>query len=525
MQVFHYQFLHNILADYYRSVLDYMETLYPRFEHKVIGTYDKGIQYIVAQAENNRETDQPNLPAVILNPVGEVNYADANTGAIQLWRFPNLMSGFGKRLFEPIYQDSNIELGVIFSRLKGEFEVFILCNSYYEYIDLRMMFLQYFGGLERYIMPQYFNSFIILPDEIKTYDYENDVTGQSYTCDWSGTGLYDHLVKSTNTNEVVFPCKIKPIMKLTSISDGSDRYGGGDALPDWKLNLSIEYEIEIPTTLTLTTDNRLTSIDWEIRTGSAYSDGDDEVPITRWTYTSEWDEPMMDGTHNTVITDSTTGNIYELPEAPVDIVEKKHFILNDRFFHIVTKAEEEAGEDFEIMLPYTVDWHKQVLIVTPDTGIANRGVHYTLLKNEDNEYDRIVIKYGKNELNERKIKVFEGDIIEVYLYKEEAFESELGYGDPEFLSPEITNDPPTLVIDLGGSWYYAVISTLPYLQESKIEFSLMLSPSGMTINENSGLISWTPTGGQIGDHGVKIKALDSFTGLYDVKSFKLLVRT
>ena len=44
----------------------------------------------------------------------------------------------------------------------------------------------------------------------------------------------------------------------------------------------------------------------------------------------------------------------------------------------------------------------------------------------------------------------------------------------------------------------------------KLVFSLPLSPEGMTIDSSSGLVMWTPTEGQVGEHNVSIKVSDGW---------------
>ena len=59
----------------------------------------------------------------------------------------------------PIYQDANVTLHAGFMRITGEIELLMLLNSFYEYCDLRMYMLQIFGGTDRWIHPNFFNSF------------------------------------------------------------------------------------------------------------------------------------------------------------------------------------------------------------------------------------------------------------------------------------------------------------------------------------------------------------------------------
>jgi len=250
-----YFFIHNVYANFFKDSLDYFsQHLYPRFEHRVVGTYDKAVEYIKNVCEYGRETDKPQLPAIILNPSGDFDLAEGSAGGKQLWRFPNLAPGMLKRIFEPVYQDENVQVTVGFIRIQGDIELLMLLNSFYEYCDLRMLLLEIFAGYERWIYPQYFTSFIILPEELINYEYYNEYTGLRYKLPWDSAGAYDKLVKTTAINELVVPCKIKPIYKLTGFSDASTRYGGADALADWRLGATVRYEIEVPAFLVLQAD-------------------------------------------------------------------------------------------------------------------------------------------------------------------------------------------------------------------------------------------------------------------------------
>ena len=213
---YHYTFIHNVIGHFFKDSLEYFgDYLYPRFQYQVMATYDKAVEYLSKKEKYNREINKPILPALILNPSGELNLAEANTGAKQLFRFPNLAPGLLKRVYEPVYQDSHVQIYPGFTRLKGEIELIMLFDSFYEYCDARIYLLQMFGGTDRPIYPQYFNSFIILGSDLYNYVYKNDVTGVSYKLDWGSAGAYETLIKSTNREENVIPCTIKPIFKLS----------------------------------------------------------------------------------------------------------------------------------------------------------------------------------------------------------------------------------------------------------------------------------------------------------------------
>ena len=113
-----YHFIHNVFASFFKDALDFFSTcIYDRFQYRVVGTYDKAVEYINKQCEYGRETDRPNLLALILNPSGEFLPADANAGGRQYWRYPNLAPTMIKRLFDAIYKDEHLEVNAGFLRI------------------------------------------------------------------------------------------------------------------------------------------------------------------------------------------------------------------------------------------------------------------------------------------------------------------------------------------------------------------------------------------------------------------------
>jgi hypothetical protein len=392
-----YFFVHNVYANFFKDSLDYFAGhVWPRFEHRVVATYDKAVEYLVKKCQyDGREVDLPMLPAMILNPSGEFNLAEAIAGGKQTWRFPNLSPGFGKRLFIPIYQDENMYITVVFMRIEGDIELLMLLNSFYEYCDLRMLFLNVFAGFDRWIYPQYFTSFIILPPELLNYKYENDITGVDYTPDWDEIGAYEHLVRTTARNEMVYPVNIKPIYKLTGFSDVSQRYGGTDKLADWRLGATIKYEVEIPTYVVVTQDYLARNLNAEIKAGSAYTVYD---PLQVPEYRNLWDKSrdciVPDGT-STIEVDCT---------ASVDCSQQE-CDFKVRYFHVVTQGEAESTTNIEFRLPEQILDHN-LLLINSKYGLLTYGDHWRL--SNDGWYVTILVE---------NVELEEGMILELYVYR------------------------------------------------------------------------------------------------------------
>jgi len=395
-----YHFIHNVYAHFFDDLLDYFSTyIYDRFQYTIIGTYDKAVEYLNKCQQYERETDQPLLPALILNPSGEFDNADTSSGGKQLWRFPNLAYGLNKRLFDPVYQDEQLLATVSFMRMKGEVELLMLLNSFYEYCDVRMLFLNIFGGRDRIIYPRFFSSFIIIPDELLNYTYTNEYTGLTYKMDWEKAGATEQLVRSTAKNEIVIPCRIKPQISMVNLSDGSQRYGGIDKLADWKLSATINYEVEVPNYFILQSDYLSLEANLEIRYGSTYSTNNDyEPPVNRWLYDIKW-ELGLDETSDTRVTVDVDVSI-------ADVNFTGDYLYSRRYFHEVTEIEVDSTANISFELPEVVgelitdstggvtfveDFN--LLIVNSNNGQLEHGDHYIIETNliSPNVYQSIII--------------------------------------------------------------------------------------------------------------------------------------
>lgn len=462
---YHYFFIHNVIGDFFHATLDYFGPyLYERFKFRIVGTYDKAVEYINKKTQYDRETDLPLLPALILDPSGEMLTADAITGGKQLWRYPNLGGGFVRRLFDPVYQDQDVKVNVGFTRLKGTFNLLMLTNSFYEYCDLRLLMIQIMGDMERYIYPIWFNSFIILPERFINYEYINPITGERHRLNWESAGAYEQLIKTTNRDELVIPVHIKPIYKMTGLSDGSTRYGGTDKLADWRLTVELEYEVEIPSFLILETDYLIDTVQTNLSFGAAtsYSENarfhnmmetmspEDQTKFLNYIIDKHGENYLLSQVRNDLINDRDLQNIItektkdayfnidpekktsdQLEFEPhenelksfkswdtgldstssgevhithaIKECSKRELVFHTRYNHLVTKTEADAQVSFNINIPEKVSEERLVLI--GKYGPLLYGDHY-ILNNEGN----VITIYKEY------VELRENDLLELYIY-------------------------------------------------------------------------------------------------------------
>lgn len=79
-------------------------------------------------------------------------------------------------------------------------------------------------------------------------------------------------------------------------------------------------------------------------------------------------------------------------------------------------------------------------------------------------------------------------------------------------APSITSSPPSIItINSGEVFPYDVNATDN--DGNAFQFYLVSSPEGMTINSNTGLISWTPDITQGGDHLIVVQVVDDQGGV------------
>ena len=75
--------------------------------------------------------------------------------------------------------------------------------------------------------------------------------------------------------------------------------------------------------------------------------------------------------------------------------------------------------------------------------------------------------------------------------------------------PEIVSVPPTIAA-AGSNYFYLVQASDP--ENDPLTFVLTNTPVGMAINPTNGLITWTPTRAQLGEHQVVVTVADDFGG-------------
>lgn len=246
----HYHYSNNVLIDLFESIAKYFYNIgYLDMQYYTISTYDKGIEQIRHEIESGKFQESNVLPSFILDPTN-IELSDPE-GKL----FTNIprLTFLPHRIHMKLYTDINVMVTAGFNFIKGSIEITFFVRSIYEYLDVKLLLLQLFGGYGRPFEDIECNSFIILPDSIYAYEYEK-LDGTTYTLDWSNTEVAQVMIKSLGQTFNVYPISFNPTLRLESISDGSSRQGGTDSIAEYKVVASLSYETPVPLFLVLQTD-------------------------------------------------------------------------------------------------------------------------------------------------------------------------------------------------------------------------------------------------------------------------------
>lgn len=259
-------FINNCFGSFFRGTLSWFgDVFYKRLIYRVLGSYDKSVEYFNKKKQFDREIDTNILPSLTLDP--SYDFEPSEPGGKFLWRHAQYAPGLAKKLWMGYegFEDQSLDVVPVFSRYKGTFDLIFWLNSVYELLDIRTYLFQWSGGYNRLFRPTFFDSFIVVPDTLINHQIEGDIP-----IDWSKSPMTVMMVDNTARIEHTLPVCLTPWYKFTSISDSSTKYGN-DSVAEYKLTASVEYEVEIPTYLVLSTYYGDIKTDLDISMGATYS--------------------------------------------------------------------------------------------------------------------------------------------------------------------------------------------------------------------------------------------------------------
>lgn len=249
-QVVHHYYIHNVIGSFVGTIAAFLSNeLYRPTTEVVIGTYGKALQHYTDLKNEAEMKHIPEYPFMTFDPGLDIEPDDI-AGRFP-HQYPNISELKGSKQWKPaIYSDDNVTISPVLNRYRGTFEIILWCRSVYEYLDLKILTHQFFGGPDRTIYPVNVSGYFVIPNCLRYYTYDNKYTLENYQLDWSNSNAETVLYKTLNRDKFVYPFSMRPYLKLASVSDASEKYGG-DELAEYKLQATIEWETDLPTHMVL----------------------------------------------------------------------------------------------------------------------------------------------------------------------------------------------------------------------------------------------------------------------------------
>jgi len=233
-------FVHQSFMSLFNGMLSWVgDVLYPRFNYKVITTYDKAVEVFKKKQSNaNGQTDAAFLPALTLDP--NLDFSNEERAGRFLWMFKNLDTSKHSMWNSIKLTDQGVVVTPMFTRYQGTVEITGWFTSIYDMIDFRTTLIQYCGGYQRWIRPECFWTHLILPKELF------GATGPEGKLNWDGINPEIITLTSTTTKEYALPYQMDAMWRLDSFADGSNKMGA-DQIAEYKCSASFTWECNIPT--------------------------------------------------------------------------------------------------------------------------------------------------------------------------------------------------------------------------------------------------------------------------------------
>jgi len=218
----------------------------------VLSTYNAAIQRIKQNANNDKIIK---YPFIIFTPNTDVE-PDPIMGRL-LANYPRYFNGAIESPLAPIiYEDNFVKVILVYNRYVGSFDVNILCSSFDEMIDFKIAAIQLFGGSMRYSKPTTVDGILVLPDELRYYEYVNPYYSNyhpnqelTYQLDWDSNYAKSNelVIKNINQEKRVFVFPLNPLIRLKNVAEDYGKFGNeGDAVHEYRLQLSFDWEASVP---------------------------------------------------------------------------------------------------------------------------------------------------------------------------------------------------------------------------------------------------------------------------------------
>jgi len=251
-------FPHQSIGPFISCLKNYFyEKVHP-FNYVVTGTYQKAIQLIEQKKNQPEITKMGNLSPILVftpqltEPVSNLDFD---------WKYSNLSPYLVRLNQQPIFEHNGNVLSVITRRMAGIVDFKVFCDSMMEMHDIYFNILDAFRGLNRITLINFVRQYLVVPSEITLFTDEHN----TIAINWEDTTLNNTYFPGINKDKFYLPMHTVPFITLQSASDSS-AFLGGDGLPDYSLQGTISFELEVPALLVLETAMRIIAIDATIGT-------------------------------------------------------------------------------------------------------------------------------------------------------------------------------------------------------------------------------------------------------------------
>ena len=231
-------FSSSTISAFAKVVKDFIHfKVYPGFKGMIYASYNKGLQTIIQRSETAKD-------GVIDYGLPIFNYDIQLDGITpegnSYWRNSSLMVNPARALYKPFYQDKDIEMRIVYRRMKGNIPMNIYCSSQPEEFDIQMAFTDALQSGNRWIVLPV-RSYTIIPSEFLF----TSIDGKTMTKSITEGEIIQDFIKPINRREYFVYTNSAPLVRLTSLTPSNSLYGG-TSLPEFLLTGSLEFEIEIP---------------------------------------------------------------------------------------------------------------------------------------------------------------------------------------------------------------------------------------------------------------------------------------
>ena len=260
---------HTALSSFSKAFRDFIHyRIYDNFKDILFGSYNRAFQSYFQRIKAIESGDQMiDIGLPLFNYTIQIESPDEKTE--MPWRSTTYFPGVSKVLFPSFYKDDEIELKVVYRRLKGNINANIYCSSEAELLDLQMAFYDGFRGLNKFNSTMIRNM-TILPNEMLFIDSN----GKRISKALQSNRITKSFIPNINNTCYYIHNNSDAIIQMTNLSESNNNYGGA-SLAEYILSGTFNFEIDIPQYILCLTKEVYSGI--EINLDVQYNYSDDKV--------------------------------------------------------------------------------------------------------------------------------------------------------------------------------------------------------------------------------------------------------